>query len=237
MSVIEMAIADGIARISLNRPEKLNAVTSEMRILLARAFDAAVADPDVRVIVLKGNGRSFCAGTDVNEMKDNSITFEKRHFEISRLLDAIRSSPKPTIAHIQGHCTGTGMLLVTPCDIRIAGEGAKIGMTEINLGLPVLMGAGMLSAVYGETVMRRVILYSDFISGAEALRLNLATEVVPDAELDARVDAVAKQLAARVPEAIRMTKQSFNELSEKWFRPAMETAARLRRRLEPVWDK
>ena len=102
------------------------------------------------------------------------------------------------------------MLLATPCDIRIAGESAKIGMGELNLGLPVLMGAGMLSAVYGEAAMRRVILYADFVSGAEALRLNLVTEMVPDDQLLARVTEVAAKMASRNPEAMRMTKASFN---------------------------
>jgi len=237
MSVVEMTVANGIARIMMNRPEKLNAVTSEMRIRLMQAFEKANADDEVRAIVLGGHGRSFCAGTDVGEMKENTITYEKRHFEISRLLDAIRSSPKPVVARTQGHCTGTGMLLALPCDLRIASESTKFGMTELNLGLPVLMGAGMMSAVFGEAAMRRIILYADYVSGQEALRLNVATEVVPDDQLDARVDEVAAGLASRVPEAMRMTKASMNELSEKWFRPAMEVAARMRRRLEPEWDK
>lgn len=237
MSLVEITTVDAIARLTLNRPDKLNAVTSETRRQLADALDAAAADDAVRVIVLAGTGRSFCAGQDVDEMRTREVREEVRTQEYHRLYDALRACPKPVIARLHGHVAGAGLQMALLCDLRIAGDSAKIGMTEFNLGLPVFIGSHLLRGVVGEAAMRRIVLYSDFVSGAEALRLGLATEIHPDAMLDARVDEIARGLAARNPDAVRRTKLGWAETTEPWFSTMMEQAARMRGPIAPEWKR
>ena len=237
MSLVERTVADRVARLTLNRPEKLNAVTSAVRRDLAAALDDAIADPEVRVIVLAGAGRAFCAGQDIAEMKERSVVEDDRTAEYYRLFDTLRTCPKPVIVRWHGHVAGAGLQMSLLCDLRIAGESAGIGMTEFNIGLPVFLGSQLLSAVVGEGAMRRIVLYSDFVPADEALRLGLATEVHPDDSLDARIAEIAAGLAARNPDAVRRTKLGWAETSETWFRGMMEQAARLRGPLNPEWSR
>jgi enoyl-CoA hydratase/carnithine racemase len=237
MSLVNVAVAAGVARIELNRPDKLNAITSGMRIELSRALADAVADDAVRVIVFGGAGRSFCAGQDVEEIRDRVVLEDARSREFRELYDALRACPKPVIARLHGHVAGAGLQMALLCDLRIAGESARIGMTEFNIGLPVFIGSHLLREVVGEAAMRRLVLYSDFVSGAEALRLGLATEVHPDAALNARIAEIAQGLAARDPDAVRRTKLGWAETTAVWFEEMMEQAGRLRGRMVPEWKK
>ena len=237
MSLVERTVSERTALLTLNRPEKLNAVTGAMRRELAAALDEAIADPDVRVIVLAGAGRAFCAGQDIAEMKDRSVVENDRSAEYYRLFDTLRACPKPIVVRWHGHVAGAGLQMSLLCDLRIAGESAGIGMTEFNIGLPVFLGSQLLTAVVGEAAMRRIVLYSDFVPAAEALRLGLATEVHPDENLDARIAEIAAGLAARNPDAVRRTKQGWAETTEPWFRAMMDQAARLRGPINPEWDR
>lgn len=237
MSVVEITIANSVARLTFNRPEKLNALTAETRHDLSAALENVVADPDVRVIELAGAGRSFCAGQDITELKDGDILEETRNAEYYTLYNALRTCPKPLIARLHGHVAGAGLQMALLCDLRIAGESARIGMTEFNIGLPVFIGSHLLRAIVGEAAMKRIIFYSDFVSGNEALRLGVVTEVHPDAALDARLDEIAQGLAARDPEAVRRTKIGWAETSDPWFETMMEQATRLRGTVNPKWKR
>lgn len=237
MNLVEVVNDGAVARIAFNRPDKLNAVTSEMRRELISALAASVADDAVRVIVLAGTGRSFCAGQDVEEIKLGRVGEPTRSAEYRQLYDALRACPKPVIARLHGHVAGAGLQMALLCDLRIAGESARIGMTEFNIGLPVFIGSHLLRAVVGDAAMRRLILYSDFVQGAEAQRLGLATEVHGDEALDDRIAAIAAKLAGRDPEAVRRTKLGWAETTAPWFDSMMEQAGRLRGRLDPDWKR
>jgi len=230
--------SDGpVRRIAFNRPDKLNAITSAMRQELIAAFDDAVSDGAVRVIVLAGEGRSFCAGQDISEIKERVVEEATRAAEFKRLYGALHTCPKPVIARLHGHAAGAGLQMALLCDLRIAAKDARIGMTEFNVGLPVFIGSHLLRSIVGEAAMRRLVLYSDFVDGPEAQRLGLATEVHEEADLDARVAQIAAKLASRNPDAVRRTKLGWAETSATWFDEMMEQAPRMRGRMNPDWDR
>jgi len=233
---LNVRIENRAARLTFYRPGKLNAVNGELRRALADALEDAARNPEVRAVVLAGAGRAFCAGQDLGELKDRETPEPARATEYLRLYNAIRNCPKPVIARLHGHVAGAGLQMALLCDLRIAGQSARIGMTEFNVGLPVFIGSGLLKAVVGEAAMKRIILYSDFVSGDEALHLNLVTQVVPDEALDARIDDIVSGLAARDPEAVRLTKECWAALSDADYRGIMEYAHRMRGAPAPQWD-
>ena len=227
--------ADHVCRLTLNRPEKHNAINPELRLGLIESLEAVIADDDVRVIVLAGAGRSFCAGQDLDELKSDAVPHEQRRLEHRRILDLLRSSPKPVIARCHGHTAGSGMLLAMHCDLRIAGAESVIGMTEMKFGLPMMIGSDAIRNIVGDPAMRRIVLYADFIPAPEALRLGLITEAVPEAGLDARIDEVATLLASRNTEAMRRTKAAWAAYSEGPFNRMYDDAPVQQNRLLPVW--
>lgn len=235
MSIVEYSVRNSVAYLTLNRSEKLNAIISQMRIEMANHLENALADDDVRVIVVGNTGRAFCAGQDVKEIKDDTITEHQRSEEYIRIFELLRTSPKPTIARIGGYCTGAGMILAMMFDLRIAGESLQMGMTEINLGMPVTLYNPLLRSVVGDAPLRRIVLYSDYIGGEEALRYNAVTEVVPDDRLEVRTDEVAARLASHSPAAVARTKQGWAEDSEGWFGEMIEAVRGGRERWDPIW--
>lgn len=235
MSIVEYEVGDGVARITLNRPEKLNAIVSAMRIELARHLAAAIEDDNVRVIVVAGEGRAFCAGQDVLEIKDRSFGEDRRSEEYIRIFHSLRTSPKPTIARLHGHVAGAGMILALMFDLRIAGESLKMGMTEIGLGMPVRFYNDLIRKICGEAALRRIVLYSDFIGTDEALRFNAITELHPDHGLDARIDQLAGRLAGHLPSAVHHTKKDWADTSEGWFGEMIERVRKGGDRWEPAW--
>jgi len=203
-----------VAWLTLNRPQVLNAINSEMRQRLTALLRELDRDPSVHVIVLGGAGRSFCAGNDLRESANDSIEVSERNSEEYFLLyDTVRTLTKPLIVTIHGHCTGAALQISLLADLRIGGVDAKIGMTELNVGMPVVIGSSLLLAVVGEAVMRRLILLADFIPSEQAAACNLLHEVVPNDALDARVMDIATGIAGRPPAAIKLTKAWWNEIT------------------------
>lgn len=237
MSLVTVETEGVVMRIALNRPDKLNALNTAMRRAMIAALEEAETDDVIRVVVLQGNGRGFCAGQDVAEIQSRDETGIPIDEEFHRLFVLLHRYPKPLIVRWHGPVAGAGLQLSLLCDLRIAGEGARIGMTEINLGMPVLIGSRLLSAVVGDGAMRRLILYADFVDGAEAARMGLATEVLPDADVDARIVEIAAGLAARNPELIHITKAGWTEETQGWFDEMWDQSRRLGKRLDPVWPE
>lgn len=203
---VHVADAGAVRTVTVNRPDKLNALDRATLQGLDAAFAAAAADPEVRVVVLTGAGpKAFVAGADIAEMNGLSPV-QGRDFSLlgQQLMRRIERMPKPVIARINGFALGGGLELAMACHLRIAAETAKVGQPEINLGLiPGFGGSQRLLRLCGRAAALELCLLGSPINAARALQLGIVNEVVGVEALDARVDAVASQLATAAPLALR----------------------------------
>ena len=199
-----------VALLTINRPEKLNALNSEVRSALLAALDEFRTDDDVRVVVLTGAGeKAFIAGADIGEFKDARPTQQYRSMQSGNIYSAMEAFPKPIIAMINGFCLGGGCELSMACDIRIASERARIGQPEINLGLiPGGGGTQRLPRLVGEGRAMKLIYTGEMISGEEAGRIGLVDEVVAPDELKNRTLEIARTIGSRSPIALQAAKES-----------------------------
>ncbi len=185
-----------VARLRLNRPQLHNAFDATLIAALTGALDSVAADPDVRVVVVEGEGASFSAGADLNWMRGMAAASEEENrrdsLALARLMRALDECPKPTIARVQGAAFGGGVGLVACCDIAIATANAKFGLTEAKLGLlPAVISPYVIEAI-GPRQARRWFATAELFDAATAYRVGLLHEVVDDeAALDA---AVARQI-------------------------------------------
>lgn len=203
-----LLIADrgAVRQITLNRPEKLNALNRATLTELSAAFAAAGADDAVRVIVLTGSGaKAFVAGADIAEMA-GLTPVQARDFSRlgQQLMVRIEKLGKPVIAMVNGFALGGGMELAMACHLRIAAESAKFGQPEVNLGLlPGFGGTQRLLRLAGRGAALELCLLGQPIDAARALALNLVARVVPAGDLQTETDKIADQLAASAPQALR----------------------------------
>lgn len=206
--LVLIADADGIRRITVNRPDKLNALNAATLDALQAAFDAAATDDAVRVVVLTGAGpKAFVAGADIAEMADLRPT-EGRDFSMrgQRLMRSIETLPKPVVAMVNGFALGGGLELAMGCHLRIAADTAKVGQPEIGLGLiPGFGGSQRLLRLAGRAATLELCLLGAPVTAERALQLGIVNRVVPAAELEAETLKVATQLAASAPLALRAT--------------------------------
>ena len=206
--LVLVANADGIRRITVNRPDKLNALNAATLDALQAAFDAAATDDAVRVVVLTGAGpKAFVAGADIAEMADLRPT-EGRDFSLrgQRLMRSIETLPKPVVAMVNGFALGGGLELALGCHLRIAADTAKVGQPEIGLGLiPGFGGSQRLLRLAGRAATLELCLLGAPVTAERALQLGIVNRVVPAAELEAETLKVATQLAASAPLALRAT--------------------------------
>ena len=198
---------DGAVRtVTVNRPDKLNALNRATLEALDTAFAEAAADPAVRVVVLTGAGsKAFVAGADIAEMNGLSAV-QGRDFSLlgQGLMRRIERMPKPVIGKINGFALGGGLELAMACHLRVAAETAKVGQPEVNLGLiPGFGGSQRLLRLCGRAAALELCLLGTPITAARAAQLGIVNEVVPAAELDARVQTIASQLASAAPLALR----------------------------------
>ena len=206
----------GVATLTLNRPVVHNAFNDELIASLDRAFTELGADPKVRVIVLAGNGKSFCAGADLNWMKSMVGYSEAENVaDSSRLADMlykIYSCPKPTVARIHGAALAGGVGLVSACDMAVAAEQAKFAITEVKLGLIPANIALYLVPSIGLRAVRRYGMTGDRFDAADARRIGLVDEVVPAEQLDAAVAGIVDSLIAAAPHAVSECKELINHV-------------------------
>ena len=197
----------GVAVLRLHRPEVLNALNLALRQALAEAFTRLDADDSVRVVVLAGGARAFCAGADLNEYLDATAP-EIINRQMDRLWGAISACRKPVIAAVRGHALGGGCELAMHADILLAGDMAGFGQPEVRLGLMPGGGATQrLSRAVGKFRAMKLLLTGERITAAEAFAMGLASEVVPDAELEDR----ALTLAAELAQGPRLAQQFIKE--------------------------
>jgi len=203
---LELEIDDGVARVWLSRPDVRNAFDGRMVTELRAVLDDLAASDSVRVVILGGRGRVFCAGADLEWMKtvagfggDENL---REAQEMADLFFALHSSPKPVVARVQGAALGGGGGLVAACDIAVAAQGTQFGFTEVRLGLiPAVISPYVLAKI-GESAARELFLTGERFEAAKAQEIGLVRAVVPEADLDAAVEGRASELLRAGPQAI-----------------------------------
>jgi enoyl-CoA hydratase/carnithine racemase len=187
--------AEGVATVVIRHPAKRNAMTAGMWEALPPLLDALAADPAVRVLVLTGDGGTFCAGADISTLRGSP---EKAQALAVRAEDALAAFPKPTLAAIRGHCVGGGAQLAAACDLRLAEEGALFGVTPARLGIvyPASSTRRLVSLV-GPGTAKYLLFSGELIDAGRALRTGLLDEVLPEGELGKRVTELTRVLASR----------------------------------------
>jgi naphthoate synthase/2-ketocyclohexanecarboxyl-CoA hydrolase len=209
--------AGGIARITINRPEVLNALRRETYEELADGFRRGADDPSVGVFVLTGAGtRAFCAGGDVKSQAVRTPDSGRQHLRIVLELGAImRNCGKPTIAAVNGYAIGGGHELHLMCDITVASEDAKLGQVGPRVGsVPVWGALQLLPRIVGEKRAREIVFLCQQYSAAEALAMGLVNRVVPASQLNAEVDRICQELLDKSPRSLRIAKMLMNHASD-----------------------
>ncbi|HEX9344181.1 MAG TPA: enoyl-CoA hydratase-related protein [Actinomycetota bacterium] len=209
MNPIGVEVAEGIATVTLQRPGALNAISTELALALAEAVEPLATKPSVRALVLRGAGeRAFCVGADLRERGgfDDHAWFVQREV-FRRGFGALRRCPLPTVAALFGFALGGGMELALACDLIVAADDAVFGLPEVRLGLvPAGGGTQLLVRRVGRSAAKDLVLTGRRVDAAEALRLGIADRVVPRAELPDAARALAAEIAANAPTAVRLAK-------------------------------
>jgi enoyl-CoA hydratase len=205
---LQVRTAERIAWITIDRPERRNALNAVVRSELVAALDVLRARDDVRVVVLTGAGdRAFVAGADITEFAGRTPVEQRAAMTGRRVFDEVAACPKPTIAMINGFALGGGCELALACDVRVAARSAKLGQPEIRLGIiPGGGGTQRLPRLVGAGQALRLILTGDAIDAQEAARIGLVDLVVDDADLLARTTDLARAMAAHSPVALELAK-------------------------------
>jgi 2-(1,2-epoxy-1,2-dihydrophenyl)acetyl-CoA isomerase len=222
-------VKDGVATLTLNRPDRLNALGDTLREDLFDAVSRGSADPEVRVMIVTGAGKGFCAGGDVKAMNEAKESGRERSLmdKIApgrdRTLLAMREAPQPIIAAVNGAAAGAGMNLALGCDIRIASTVAKFSQAFVKRGLhPDWGGTYFLPRLVGMAKACELTFTGDVVDAAEALRIGLVSQVVAPEELMPTVQALAGKIAAGPPVAIRLAKRALYRNAESGLREALE---------------
>ena len=203
--MLEVSKKDGVARVTLNRPELRNAFDDALIRELRRAFSDVEKDSSVRVMVLGGNGPAFCAGADLNWMKRMAgYSYEQNLADakgLAEMLATLDRLPKPTIARVHGPVFAGGTGLVAACDIAVGTPEAKMCLSEAKLGLSPATISPYVMRAMGEREARRYFLTAEIFDAQEALRIGMLSLLVQPGELDAAIDGLLKHLLAGGPEA------------------------------------
>ncbi len=205
--------ADGIATLTLARPEVRNAINLDIVQEVAAALDALAADPAVRVLVLNGEGAVFAGGADIGQLR------ERRTLDAMRAINAgmfqrVEDFPHPVIAAIEGFALGGGCELAMACDIRIAGETARLGFPEVGLGIfPAAGGTWRLPRLVGLGKAKELVFTGRLLNAHEALAIGLVEHVVPAGDADAHARELARQIAKNGTLAVRIAKAALNAIA------------------------
>lgn len=225
---VELRIEDGLALVTLARPDKLNALDEAMMGALGAAATAIDADPAVRVAILTGQGKAFCAGGDIGAWGALSPLAMGLGWvrQGHRTFDALARLKVPLVAALNGHALGGGLELAATADFRIGEEGAKFGLPETGIGMvPGWSGTQRLVARFGGQVVRRLALAGEIVTADRALAMGLLDEVAPKGESLAVARAWAGRIAARGPIAMIVTKQLINAADGEDAAATMEIIA------------
>jgi 2-(1,2-epoxy-1,2-dihydrophenyl)acetyl-CoA isomerase len=223
-------VKDGIALLTLNRPENLNALSDDIRVGLMEALTRLGADNAIGCIVLTGAGRGFCAGGDVKTMGKRAVkVFEERAAGIlfsGQVPALMHRTAKPIIGMINGVAVGAGLGMASACDIRIAGRSARFGAGFIKIGLSGDWGTTWsLTQLVGTAKARELMFTGDMIDADEALRIGLVNKVVDDAELLATTMAMAERIASMPHLALGYTKKNLDVATTGDFAASLDAEA------------
>ncbi len=202
---------EGIARVTLNRPDRRNAFDAEVIKRLTETLAKAGEDPAVRIVILDAAGKHFSAGADLGWMRDSAQWSEQANIEdahkLAQLMATLDQLPKPTIARVQGAAFGGALGLVCCCDIAVAADNARFCLSEARLGLaPAVISPYVIRAI-GARQARRYFLTTEEIDPARAVDFGLVHETVPEAELDNRIEAFCQRLLRAGPQALLASKR------------------------------
>lgn len=227
-------VQDHIAEITLNRPDSMNALSPTMQEQFWSALDRIERDPEIRVAIITGAGRAFCAGGDLKSMRERGeaernsarLRVEALRAYGRRIPVRVASMDKPIIAAVNGAAAGWGCDIAVACDFRIASDAAKFSEAFVKRGLLPDGGATWtLPRLVGRDQALRLILTGDLIDAREAQRIGLVTEVVPAAELMERTREFAQKISRNAPLAVQLAKRAVAEGSTMGFQQAMDQVA------------
>jgi len=210
----------GVATLTLNRPDKLNALTPAVFVALRAHLDAIATDPAIGCVVLAGSGRSFCAGHDLAAIADHALS-PSAHFE-AETIDALEALPQPTIGRLHGHCLTGGLELALGCDILIAAESTRLGDTHGKWGLAPIWGMSVrLPRRVGVSRAKELMFTSRSISGSRAAAIGLVDYCVAEDELDAAVARLAAEVLANSRGGNRISKALVAAAGERSYQDAL----------------
>jgi len=228
---LRVSLADGVLTLTLDRPDKRNALSAALIDALHAALERADLDADTRVVVLRGAGRDFCAGADLDELLASADLTLAENEAAARRLGALftrmRSLPKPVVAVVQGRALAGGAGLVTACDLAVAAASAQLGYPEIQRGFVPAMVMTLLRRAVGEKVALDLVLTGRMLPAEEARAVGLLTRVVADGELERELSAVVRALVAASATALALTKQLFYQLDDRALDDGIALGARV----------
>lgn len=228
---VQVALAEGVLTLSLNRPDKRNAMDTAMVDALHDGLDRADLDAAVHVVAVRGSGRDFCAGADLAELLASLDQTAERNARnaahLGRVFVRMRELPKPVVAIVHGRALAGGCGLATACDLVLAHTDAQFGYPEIRRGFVPAMVMAILRRAVGEKVAFDLVTTGRILSAREARDLGLVARVVPGDSFDRDVDAFLATLAGASPSALSLIKRQLYELEGKTFREGIELGAQV----------
>lgn len=224
--MIEFSLAAGIARITLNRAEKRNALNGEMLAVLLDTLEKTSVDENVRVVVIRGAGQDFCAGMDISLLSQSANAGVMEHLamaqKVASVFLAMRKHPRPLVAAVHGRALGGGAGIATACDLVLAEESAQFGYPEVKIGFMPAIVMSLLRRSVGEKRAFEILTMGDPFGAAQARELGMVNHVYPAAAFDAEVEKFVAGLASRSGTAVSLTKRLLYHVDSMSFEAAME---------------
>ncbi len=219
--------AEGVLRVTLNRPQARNALSVALMTMLIEALGRAATNPEARVVVIAGAGPAFCAGHDLRELREDPRreTYQRVFALCSELMLQIVRLPKPVIAEVHGVATAAGCQLVATCDLAVAAEEARFATPGVNIGLFCSTPMVALTRAVGRKPAMEMLLTGELIDAATARSLGLVNRVVPRAELREATDGLARQIAGKSALTVKIGKEAFYRQAELDLAAAYRYAA------------
>jgi enoyl-CoA hydratase/carnithine racemase len=218
MPLVDYEVKEKIAYITMNRPEKVNAINLEMVFDFVAAIDSFAEDPGALVAIVSGRGKGFCAGADLSSENDEFI------IKAEQIYTGLRNLDKPTIAAVHGVAAAQGIGIALCCDIRLAAEGARFGWPNVTHGFCSIGGIGMAPHILPKNIACEYLLTGDLFGAEEALRYHIVNRVAPMEELMKRAEEMAGKIRANAPLAVKATKRGIRSGLEMGYRQRIDFA-------------